>query len=125
MRCDIYYTFHPLCTGQRLHQRSSGRRRAPHLIGHHGALGAAAGCAIGYHEAAKQKSIQPTTAGSAPMHTMGKGSTAPQLQESRGRRAVRRQSHVDQQQQSGLYETTGAKLRSPTRIQRLFRRPAR
>jgi hypothetical protein len=42
---------------------------AGHLIGHHGALGAAAGCAIGHHEAAKQKSVQPSTAGSAQPRT--------------------------------------------------------
>jgi hypothetical protein len=39
------------------------------LAGHHGTLGAAAGCAIGHHEAAKQKSLQPSTTGNAPPRT--------------------------------------------------------
>ena len=39
---------------------------AGHLAGHHGVLGAAAGCAIGHHEASKQKNVQPSTTGSAP-----------------------------------------------------------
>jgi len=42
---------------------------AGHLAGHHGALGAAAGCAICHHEATKQKSAQPNTTGSAPSRT--------------------------------------------------------
>jgi hypothetical protein len=42
---------------------------AGHLAGHHGTLGAAAGCAIGHHEAAKQKSVQPSTTGNAPPRT--------------------------------------------------------
>jgi len=39
---------------------------AGHLAGHHGVLGAAAGCAIGRHEANKQKNVQPTTMGNVP-----------------------------------------------------------
>jgi multidrug efflux pump subunit AcrA (membrane-fusion protein) len=34
---------------------------AGHFAGHHGVLGAAAGCAIGHHEANKPKNTQPTT----------------------------------------------------------------
>jgi hypothetical protein len=37
-----------------------------HLAGHHGALGAAAGCVIGHHEANKRNNPQPSTTGSAP-----------------------------------------------------------
>jgi hypothetical protein len=33
---------------------------AGHLAGHHGILGAAAGCAIGHHEANKQQKTQPS-----------------------------------------------------------------
>jgi hypothetical protein len=39
---------------------------AGHLAGHHGVLGAIAGCAIGHHEASKQKNVQPSTTGNAP-----------------------------------------------------------
>jgi hypothetical protein len=39
---------------------------AGHLAGHHGVLVAAAGWAIGHHEASKQKNVQPSTTGSAP-----------------------------------------------------------
>jgi hypothetical protein len=39
---------------------------AGHFAGHHGVLGAAAGCAIGHHEANKQQKTQPSTTGSAP-----------------------------------------------------------
>ncbi len=42
---------------------------AGHLAGHHGVLGAAAGCAIGHHEAGKQKNAQPSTTGSGPPPT--------------------------------------------------------
>jgi hypothetical protein len=38
---------------------------AGHFAGHHGVLGAAAGCAIGHHEANKPRNTQPTTTGSA------------------------------------------------------------
>jgi hypothetical protein len=38
---------------------------AGHFAGHHGVLGAAAGCAIGHHEANKPKNTQSTTTGSA------------------------------------------------------------
>jgi hypothetical protein len=34
---------------------------AGHFLGHHGVLGAAAGCAIGHHRANKQERINPTT----------------------------------------------------------------
>jgi hypothetical protein len=40
---------------------------AGHVAGNHGVLGAAAGCAIGHHEANKQQKTQPSTTGSAPM----------------------------------------------------------
>jgi hypothetical protein len=39
---------------------------AGHFAGHHGVLSAAAGCAIGHHEANKFKNTQLTTTGSAP-----------------------------------------------------------
>jgi hypothetical protein len=39
------------------------------LAGHHGVLGAAAGCAIGHHEANKQKNIPPSTTGAGPSRT--------------------------------------------------------
>jgi len=39
---------------------------AGHFAGHHGVLGAAAGCAIGHHEANKPQETRPTTTGSAP-----------------------------------------------------------
>jgi hypothetical protein len=39
---------------------------AGHFAGHHGLLGAAAGCAVGHHEANKPTNNQPTTTGSAP-----------------------------------------------------------
>ena len=39
---------------------------AGHFAGHHGVLGAAAGCAIGHHEANKAQRPQPATTGSAP-----------------------------------------------------------
>ncbi len=43
---------------------------AGHFAGHHGMLGAAAGCAIGHHQASKaakqQQSKQPQTTGSPP-----------------------------------------------------------
>jgi hypothetical protein len=39
---------------------------AGHIAGHHGVLGAAAGCAIGHHEANKPSNPQPSTTGSAP-----------------------------------------------------------
>jgi hypothetical protein len=39
---------------------------AGHFAGNHGLLGAAAGCAIGRHEANKQQKTQPSTTGSAP-----------------------------------------------------------
>jgi hypothetical protein len=42
---------------------------AGHVAGHHGVLGAAAGCAIGHHEAGKQKNVQPTTGGAPPPST--------------------------------------------------------
>jgi hypothetical protein len=38
---------------------------AGHYAGHHGVLGAAAGCAIGHHEANKQQKTQPSSTGSA------------------------------------------------------------
>jgi hypothetical protein len=37
-----------------------------HFAGHHGLIGAAAGCAIGHHEANRPQNVQPTTTGSAP-----------------------------------------------------------
>jgi hypothetical protein len=39
---------------------------AGHFAGHHGLLGAAAGCAVGHHEANKPVDNPPTTTGSAP-----------------------------------------------------------
>lgn len=40
---------------------------AGHFAGHHGLLGAAAGCVIGHHEANKQpRNNEPSTTGSAP-----------------------------------------------------------
>jgi hypothetical protein len=38
---------------------------AGHFAGNHGVLGAAAGCAIGHHEANKQQKTQLSTTGSA------------------------------------------------------------
>ena len=37
---------------------------AGHFAGHHGLIGAAAGCAIGHHEANKPQKTQPATTGS-------------------------------------------------------------
>jgi hypothetical protein len=39
---------------------------AGHFAGHHGLLGAAAGCAIGHHEANKPSKAQPATTAGAP-----------------------------------------------------------
>jgi hypothetical protein len=39
---------------------------AGHLAGHHGVLGAAAGCLVGRHEANKRNNPQHSTMGSAP-----------------------------------------------------------
>jgi hypothetical protein len=44
---------------------SQVRPRAGHFAGHHGLIGAAAGCAIGHHEANKHQNTQPATTGSA------------------------------------------------------------
>jgi hypothetical protein len=38
---------------------------AGHFAGHHGLIGAAAGCAIDHHEANKRQNTQPATTGSA------------------------------------------------------------
>jgi hypothetical protein len=39
---------------------------AGHFAGHHGVLGAAAGCAIGHHEANKQQKPPPSTGNASP-----------------------------------------------------------